>query len=159
MMKETIWIAAVVLILVASGCEQSPSATGTSTQPADHTTLNDVAQKTGEAAGAAVDYAIEKKEQLRRWVQQELPKVDRQIDELTDAVQRKADAARPVVEKRLEQLREGVAAARQRVEELKEQAGPALEKAREQLHEAVDDLQRALGHEPETQPTTQPAVP
>ena len=85
--------------------------------------------------------------------------MDRQIDELTDAVQRKADAARPVVEKRLEQLREGVAAARQRVEELKEQAGPALEKAREQLHEAVDDLQRALGHEPETQPTTQPAVP
>jgi chromosome segregation ATPase len=139
---------------VLAGCERPPAgdANAPTTQPG--TTLNDVKERTQQAATAAADYVQRKRDEFMQQVQPQLDKLEERYEQAKERLSEAARQAQPEVEKRMEELRQKVREARQQVEDAAQKGGEAWEQAKQRLHDAMQNLRDELD---KVAPTTQPA--
>lgn len=116
------------------------------------TALEQMQQRAQEAYQSARDWAGDLRD--RYWNQAR--------DEFNKLVERAREAAsgvKPEVERRIREIQERAADAATALEKAREIGGQAFEDAKQRFEQTLDDLRRAVGGEPESQPATAPARP
>jgi len=147
-------ILAVLVGSVLAGCERPPAkdANAPTTQPG--TTLDEVKERTQQAATAAADYVQRKRDEFMQQVQPQLDKLEQRYEQAKERLSEAARQAKPEVEKHMDELRQKVQDAREQMHEAAKAGGEAWDTAKQRLQDAMKDLRDELD---KVAPTTQSA--
>jgi len=140
MKKTTLLLLAIVSLIVVfalSSCKQREEA------GKGEVTMEDVKKETKEAAETAGQYAMQKKEEYQKALEDKLEAYDEKIDDLSAMAGKAIGDAKTEMEKSIDELKAKRDSAAEKLDELRGSSGEAWEDMKTGMDKAMDDIEKA----------------